>query len=625
MKSKSPFGTQSPKAAIPLAVVLALISVTMALAAAGTLDPTFDGDGKVITDIGGNDGISAMAIQPDGKIVTAGSSDGNFALARYNSDGTLDNNFGINGIVTTEISGVSKGARALALQSDGKIVLGGNTCISSMECDFVLARYNADGSLDTSFDGDGTVITGFDYNGITDNRLYEIGIQTDGKILTVGTTQDCCPLFSLISIARYNIDGSLDTSFDGDGKLVSVHLDYPSALVIQPDGKFILAGTHNTHGGLNILDKIFVARFNSDGTLDTSFNGDGAIFIDVPPQNLSVGNAVALAPNGKIVVVGSVEDIGGYSGSMVAVRLNPNGSLDTTFDGDGIVVTDFGGTQGHQGGAAVAIQLDGKVVAAGGSNYLGTDDFALARYNTNGSLDSTFGEGGKVIISIGNNDGISAIALQADGKIVAGGGSDGDFALARYDGGGLSFPSTAKEDGWVLESTETSNAGGTMNSTNSNFILGDGSLNRQYRAILSFNAKLPETAVITKVTLKIKAAGALVGNNDPFTWGQGLRVDVCKGTFGSEVLQLTDFDFNDAANCKLLVGRFDKSPVDGWYSANLFGASFGKINLAGQTQFRLRFARDDNNDGAADYWRFYSGNYANPNLRPTIIIEYHLP
>ncbi|MFZ5856181.1 MAG: BMP family ABC transporter substrate-binding protein [Chloroflexota bacterium] len=188
------------------------------------------------------------------------------------------------------------------------------------------------------------------------------------------------------------------------------------------------------------------------------------------------------------------------------------------------------------------------------------------------------------------------------------------------------FLSTATQDGWILESTEISNAGGTMNATATTFNLGDGTADKQYRSILSFNtASLPDTAVITKVTLKIRVYGALVGNNNPFTWGQGLRVDVCKGTFGTSALQLTDFNFNNATNCRLLAGTFGSTPTSGWYSVNLISAARSKINKVGLTQFRLRFYKDDNDDNAADYWRFYSGNYATATLRPTLIIEYYVP
>lgn len=607
-----------------LAVIIALISTTVALAAAGALDPTFDGDGIVVTDVGGNDDIRAMVIQPDGKIVVAGSSDGDLALARYDSNGALDASFGVNGIVTTDIPGYSSKGEAVALQSDGKIILGGSICVSSPECDFILARYDSNGSLDTSFDGDGIVITDFDYYGLTDSKLSAIGIQTDGKILVVGQRVDCCPDFSVISLARYNPDGSLDTSFDGDGKLITSFIFDPSALVIQPDGKFIVAGDVDTHAGLNSIIKMTVIRFNNDGTLDTSFNEKGYVIINVPPRNESGGNAVALTPNGKIVVVGSVVEIGGYAnGSMVVVRLNPNGSLDTTFDGDGIVVTDFGGTTGHQGGFAVAVQLDGKVVAAGVSNYLGTNDFALARYNSDGSLDKSFNGDGKKITSIGNYDAINAMALQADGKIVVAGASDSDFALARYDEGGLAFPSIGTQDGWILESAETSAKGGTMNATSA-LRIGDDVARKQYRSLLSFQTKnLPDNAIITSVTLKLKRQ-SVTGGVNPIPLFQGFMIDVKRGFFGnSSTLQVTDWQ---AAGQKT-IGPLVPTYGGGWYSLDLTSLK-GYVNKRelnqGLTQIRIRFNLDDNDDNRANTLSLFSGNGA-VTSRPILLIDYVMP
>lgn len=191
----------------------------------------------------------------------------------------------------------------------------------------------------------------------------------------------------------------------------------------------------------------------------------------------------------------------------------------------------------------------------------------------------------------------------------------------------LTFQSTDSQDGWILESTEISNVGGSMDAASTTFNLGDGTADKQYRAILSFNTSgLPNNAVVTKATLKIRVFGALVGNNNPFTWGQGLKVDVCKNMFGtSNALQLTDFNFYNATNCKLLAGTFGSAPSSGWYSTNLLNTAWSKINTIGLTQFRLRFNKDDNEDGAADYWRFFSGNYATASLRPTLVIEYYVP
>ena len=183
-----------------------------------------------------------------------------------------------------------------------------------------------------------------------------------------------------------------------------------------------------------------------------------------------------------------------------------------------------------------------------------------------------------------------------------------------------SFRSSGAQDGWVLESSENSNAGGTMNATASTFNLGDDAANKQYRAILNFNTtSLPETAVIIQATLKIKEQG-LVGTN-PFTTHGALRVFIRKPSFGSLALQITDFQ---AAPGSPLAGSFGATPASGWYSALFNGAGSIGINRIGTTQFRLRFTLDDNNDYGADYMKFFSGN-APAASQPMLVIEYYVP
>jgi hypothetical protein len=192
----------------------------------------------------------------------------------------------------------------------------------------------------------------------------------------------------------------------------------------------------------------------------------------------------------------------------------------------------------------------------------------------------------------------------------------------------LTYTSAASQDGWILESTETSNAGGTLNTTGATFLLGDAAADKQYRSILSFNtASLPDNATITSITLKIRrpTTGFLTGNNNPFSWGLGLKADVCKSMFGTtSALQLSDFNYTNTTNCKLLAAAFGSTPSASWYSANLLSTAFAKVNKTGLTQFRLRFAKDDNDDGLADYLSFYSGNATAAN-RPQLVITYNVP
>jgi hypothetical protein len=183
------------------------------------------------------------------------------------------------------------------------------------------------------------------------------------------------------------------------------------------------------------------------------------------------------------------------------------------------------------------------------------------------------------------------------------------------------FKSLAALDGWVLESTETSDMGGTRNSAATTFYLGDDAANKQYRAILHFDtSSLPNTAVITSVTLKINAQG-LVGT-DPFITHGSLLVDIRKPFFGTNYL-LENSDFQALASSSA-VAAFNVTPVSNWYSAEVDSAGYPYINLTGATQFRLRFATDDNNNLIADYMTFYSGN-AVLAMRPQLIVGYYVP
>jgi hypothetical protein len=196
-------------------------------------------------------------------------------------------------------------------------------------------------------------------------------------------------------------------------------------------------------------------------------------------------------------------------------------------------------------------------------------------------------------------------------------------SVQSYTGLPNTFKSVATSDGWVLESAEASNKGGTMNATATTFSLGDDAADRQFRSILSFNtSSLPDNAVITKATLKIKKQGQV--GTSPFTTHLGLKVDIRKTYFGSAAALATG-DFQAFAN-KNAAATFFKTPASGsWYSAVLGTAAYPYVNRAGTTQFRLRFARDDNDDRSADYLRFYSGNVGAASYRPVLVVEYYVP
>ena len=353
-----------------------------------TLDSSFDTDGMVTTNISGNDQGRGLAIQSDGKIVLVGHDnmggpgDDDFTAVRYNTDGSLDTTFDSDGKVTTPVDTLWDFGTDVAIQSDGRIVIGGYARVGGApgQYDFAVVRYDTDGSLDTTFDSDGKVVTPV---GASHDYGNSIRIQTDGKILLAGATWNNTDWD--FAIVRYNSDGSLDTSFDSDGIVVTplrAGNDWGGAIVVQPDDKIVFAGQSD-----NGTDTDFaVVRYNSDGSLDTSFDSDGMVFTPIGPgDDAAVG--VVLQPDGKIVVAG--RSFNGTDMDFALVRYNPDGSLDTSFDSDGIVTTPIG--SGTDTGRDIAIQNDGKLVVAGTSNNGTDDDFALVRYNTNGSLDMSCG------------------------------------------------------------------------------------------------------------------------------------------------------------------------------------------------------------------------------------------
>ena len=414
-------------------VTLLLCTATTMTAAPGDLDPTFGNGGIVITQRfnGNNNGYNlydayAMAIQPDGKIVVVGEAFTNpsdwwdFAVVRYNPDGSLDNSFG-GGIVNTRVGNSADIAHSVAIQTDGKIVVAGSTSnIQDTGYSFAVVRYNPDGSLDTSFNGTGMVSTPVGNSG---SGAGDLAIQTDGKIVVAGSSGND------LAIVRYNADGSLDTTFNGSG-IVLTPVGRANSVAIQANGKIIAAGgTGSSGSGFTLV------RYNADGSLDTSFNGTGIV---ITPAGNSWGGAsdLAIQTDGKIVVVG-------YSVDFAVVRYNPDGSLDTSFGGTGKIRIPNGVCA-----SSVAIQPNGKIFVGGDSSNIGSDftvegsDFALVRLNPNGSLDTSFNGTGTVITSVGDAwdtwDTARSVAIQPDGKIVVAGDTGPDdfkrFVVVRYQG-----------------------------------------------------------------------------------------------------------------------------------------------------------------------------------------------
>jgi uncharacterized delta-60 repeat protein len=345
---------------------------------------TFDADGLVVTEFAqpGSAGTNAVVVQPDGRLVAAGGLGdvpSSFALARYNPNGSLDTTFGEDGRVVTGFPPTPGGftfsaARGLVLQPDGRLVVAGNTT-NAGNCRFALARYNPDGSLDATFDGDG-IATAPPFVAC---QAHALALQTDGKLVAAGSLSNN-PFGSefVFGLARFNPDGSLDPTFDGDGIATANFfiplVDGASALVVQPDGRLVAAG------GVGALDGFALARFEPDGSLDASFDGDGLV-VTGPPVLPGRALALVLQPDAKLVAAGFAAD-GEFGSQFALARYNADGSLDTSFGGDGVLETDFPSSDREFAGALV-LQADGRLVAAGMGFFSSPDGFggfALARY-----------------------------------------------------------------------------------------------------------------------------------------------------------------------------------------------------------------------------------------------------
>ncbi|SFL27181.1 cadherin domain-containing protein, partial [Azotobacter beijerinckii] len=378
--------------------------------------PSFSiGDGKVTLDISAlYDGANAVAMQADGKILVAGYSNagygaGDIALLRYNADGSLDTSFGSAGMVIADIDGGDDFAYRMIVLADGRILLAGTAGVDGTS-DFALLCFNADGTPDSGFGTGGIVTTPI---GAGNDQAYGMTVQADGKILLAGSSyQGGNQAFALV---RYNADGSLDTSFGVSGKIITdlgLSHDYAFSVNVQADGSILVAG-HNT-------TDFVLLRYDSNGVLDSSFGTGGVV-----TTNFGSGDSafdMTLQADGRILLAGS------SNGDFALARYNADGSLDTSFNGDGMLTTSLGSWDGAN---AVTVQTDGRILLSGSSD----GHFALVRYNSDGSLDTSFSGDGKLTTSIDPyawESGYSTL-VQPDGRILLVGNSGSSLALLRFN------------------------------------------------------------------------------------------------------------------------------------------------------------------------------------------------
>lgn len=426
-----------------------LLPASAARALPGALDPTFAG-GAGKTRFGvwpGGDDCRGVGTQSDGKLLLAGTtidgSGSNVLLIRLNADGTPDAAFGAGGKVSARFLPAHFEVYAMQVLADDRIVVVGSNGDGNSPNGFAAARFTASGAPDSTFDGDGCVITRFDNASAYATAL---AVQSDGRLVLAGYVSDLSNWD--FAAARYNADGSLDASFDGDGRATADMLtnsDVAWGVTLQADGKIVLAGSTTPPG---LTSRYAVARLTTGGALDATFDGDGRAFLQITGQN-DVAQAVAMQPavGGKparIVVAGSSYDAASSAWGYSVARYNLSGSLDTSFDGDGKRVVIAAGRNSY--GNAVAIQTnrnDVTGITVGGTSqvlpgYAG--EFGLMRFTAAGALDTSFdGDGMAFLPGAWSSVSGNALRVTGSGIVMAGTAqtsSGGDVAVARFTSAG---------------------------------------------------------------------------------------------------------------------------------------------------------------------------------------------
>ncbi len=414
-----------------------LISSSAVFALPGDIDTTFGvSGGYAISDFAAqqrDERHRDSAIQADGKIVVVGRREVtvtfyDYLVARFNTDGTPDTTFNGTGFFTLPANLQNLSANAVAIQSDGKIVVAGGIGGVVSSSIATIFRLNSNGTLDTSFDTDGIQTVS------SSGEALSTVIQTDGKIVVgTGFNGGLFPAAAVTIVVRLNTNGSLDTTFDGDGRAsLQPRIYYPNGLALQTDGKIILAGQYFP---TSVSSDGAVVRLLTNGAFDTSFDGDGAVRIDLS-TGTSAARSVSVQTDGKIMVGGGAvltddED-------PLLIRYNSDGTLDTSFDGDGIKIIELTGSISESYFNDIVLQPDGKIVgisdrdAGNPANSVVSSDFFLARINTDGSIDNSFDANG-VVKSQWCEDG-TELVLQQDGKVIAIGSQDRSDAPAFVHG-----------------------------------------------------------------------------------------------------------------------------------------------------------------------------------------------
>jgi uncharacterized delta-60 repeat protein len=440
------------------------------------LDPTFGSGGQVINSFSNYyDAASAITTQPDGKIVIAGTSltsgsktYDDFLVARYNADGSVDTSFGTGGRTVTDFSRAMDEPSAVALQPQtsgpSKILVAG--MVQNNGDDFGLARYNANGTLDTTFGSKGKVMTDL---GGSINWPTAMAVDGSGRILVAGYTNASGYVAALV---RYTPNGALDTTFGNGGKLITTIVlgnQLRSQVALQGDGKIVLAGTMINPA--TSTPEFLLARFNTNGTTDTGF-GTGGVVKALVGGGEGFGG-LALQGDGKIVIDGS-ESTGYSAPALYLLRYNADGSLDASFGTGGIATLPSpggpadGGINAH--GVGPVIQSDGEIIASGQFYNTTTqqENLTVVRVHPDSSLDVGFGNGGWATIQFASADSVAAMALQPDGRVLLAGAARPTSATYPTDIALVRFLASAPQIGSFTANLNPVLSGSTTTLTVSN-------------------------------------------------------------------------------------------------------------------------------------------------------------
>lgn len=423
-------------------VVMLLSFASYVKAQPGSLDLSFNGNGKFISGNTGN--AESVGLQSNGKIILGGSvftSSWAFGVKRCNTNGTIDNTFGTSGSTVIDISPNLDFGRAIAIQADDKIILAGQSNNGTND-DIVVVRLNSDGTIDNTFGSNGIVTTTVSAYSELAN---DIVVQSDGKIVVGGgayngTSED----FILV---RYNANGTLDNTFGLNGIVLTdigtATGDEIKEIVLQSDGKIVVGGVYDSNGRDYCL-----VRYNANGTIDNSFGTSGKVLTDISISDEL--ESIAIQADGKIVTVGNSYISG--STDFVLMRYNTNGSLDAGFGNLGIVTSSITTTGDYA--EDIVVQSNGKIVVMGNIALSSDQDALLVRYNNNGTIDNSFGSSGTVISPIGSTyDFVLGGILDNTGRIILGGNFDNSMGAARFIGE-CNLDTSITKNGIILSSNQ---------------------------------------------------------------------------------------------------------------------------------------------------------------------------